>query len=84
MITTGNLTGRLHTQIPDKCGRWVCQEFRGSFQKASHAGIMTVADQLTSLLMQSGDPLSDPRAAFRRDLKLCLDQYKADGMKSYL
>jgi hypothetical protein len=28
MITRGNLAGRFQKQIPDKWGRWVCQEFR--------------------------------------------------------
>ena len=47
--------------------------------KGGAAGKITVAAQQFSLLMQSGDKVSNPRVAFRRDLSVQLAEYHSKG-----
>lgn len=85
MITTGNLTGRVVHQSADHWGRWVTQEFQGRgttrlvivsiyqvVDKRGTEGQTTAAAQQHSLLVRAQDPITQPRAAFRRDLLKCL------------
>ena len=93
VFTTGALTSRVMKQTRDKWGRWVIQEFRGQHNRklavmtvyqpiekgGSQIGKITVEAQHTSLLLQTGDALSKPRDAFRRDLLQCIQQYQQEG-----
>jgi hypothetical protein len=90
-ITVGSLTGRVNTQVRDKWGRWVCQEYQGRatrkvvvisayqpVQNSSTTGNITVAAQQQSLILREGKTPSNPRAIFRKDLSLCIKQYYAN------
>ncbi|KAI2510607.1 hypothetical protein MHU86_3718 [Fragilaria crotonensis] len=92
LLTTGCLAGRIVNQAQDRWGRWVIQEFSGrsgikvvivsAYQpvdKRGHEGTLTVASQHRSLLLQSQDPVPNPRSAFRRDLLLALRSYQRAG-----
>ena len=92
IMTVDSLTGRLCKQDKDKWGRWTTQIFQGQagrhlaimsvyqpIVKGGAAGKITVAAQQTSLLMQSGDKVKNPRVAFRRDLVVQLKDYQSLG-----
>lgn len=92
MLTVGNTTGRILTQNKDKWGRWVSQTFQGregrtltivsAYQVVTDfakAGTTTVATQQYSLLVQEQDQTLAPRAAFRRDLRIFLQQCRDRG-----
>ena len=85
MIAAGDLIGRVIAQNQDKWGRWVNQTYQGrgdtkisiysAYQvvaKDIKIGSITTASQQQSLLMQTQDPLINPRSAFRRDLTIAL------------
>ena len=92
MLTNGNITSRIIDQQHDKWGRWVSQTFQGkrlmklriySVYQAVDAtikiGSITIAAQQQSLLMQMNDTETNPRAAFRRDLTIEIEQSIATG-----
>ena len=93
IFTTGALTSRVIKQVRDKWGRWVIQELRGQNNRklvvmtvyqpiekgGSQLGKITVEAQQISLLRQTNDTLSTPRAAFRRDLLHCIKQYQQES-----
>ena len=97
MIATGNVTGRIRKQHRDKWGRWVIQEYSGKnsgtvmiisayqpVDKRNKEGNTSVASQHRSLLLQSSDPIDDPRLAFQRDLTAQLQDYIKEGFECIL
>lgn len=81
LIATKDITGRIISHSTDKWGRWSSHTYRGKGQvqitvisvyqvvtDKLQLGASTAAAQQRSLLMNSHDPLSAPRKAFKRDL----------------
>jgi hypothetical protein len=82
IMSVGDMTSRLRDRYRDKWERWTSQTFQGragrlvtiisAYQVVTDTparGTSTSAAQLDSLLLQTGDPLTSPRRAFRRDLQ---------------
>ena len=79
ILSTGAVTGRIHTTGSDKWGRWSYQSLIGhhgrllvivsAYQPVamsqSNRGSYTVSAQQRCLLLQENDPLENPRKAFR-------------------
>ena len=53
--------------------------YQPSEKGGSQIGKITVEAQQISLLLQTHDTLSTPRAAFRRDLLQCIKQYQQES-----
>ena len=92
MLAVGNATGRILSETKDKWGRWVSQTFQGApgrtitivsayqvVTDVARGGSTTVATQQYSLLVHDNDSTKAPRTAFRRDLKVFLQQRKDRG-----
>ena len=92
MMTMWNATGRIKTQDQDNWGQWVSQTLQGSagrqvtiitaYQPVTDTckpGTVTVATQQHTLLVQQQDPLTSPREAFCRDLRVYLLQLRELG-----
>ena len=92
MFSTGNITGRLEGQQADHMGRWVTQTMKGQQGKqltiisayqpvtdSKHTGQMTVTAQQRNVLIRSQDPVTEPRKAFKRDLRKLLKQLTDQG-----
>ena len=93
IMLTGSITGRIQLTGSDKWGRWSYQSLIGhngptltvisAYQPVAmnfaNRGSFTVAAQQRCLLLQSQDPLDNPRAAFRRDLKIFLNEQIHSG-----
>ena len=92
MFSTGNITGRLEGQQADHMGRWVTQTMKGQQGKqltiisayqpvtdSKHTGQMTVTTQQRNVLIRSQDPVTEPRKAFKRDLRKLLKQLTDQG-----
>ena len=97
ILTTGSATGRVRKHYRDQWGRWVSQEFSGRnngtvmiisayqpVEKRRTEGTNSVASQHRSLLLQSSDPTTNPRVAFRRDLLQQLKVHRQDGIEFLL
>ena len=87
MFSIENITGRIVDQQKDSMGRWVSQTLKGqncrrvtiisAYQPVTDSitsGLMTVAAQKWSLLIKSRDTVTEPRKAFKRDLRILLQQ----------
>lgn len=87
VLSTGNVTGRMISTETDKWGRWTSQSFRGHGNRTitvisayqvmaddPEKGVISAAVQQRSLLLQTQDPLTDPRLAFKRDLTSYLER----------
>ena len=87
MFTIGNVTGRIKGHQADHMGRWVTQTLKGhlgnqitiisAYQPVTdspNTGLMTVTAQQRNILVKMRDPVMDPRKAFKRDLRLLLQQ----------
>ena len=85
-------TGRVISHNVDKWGRWTSQTLRGKHDRritvvnvyqvvadTPGTGMVTSATQQRSLLLESDDCLSDPRAAFIRDLTVYLQECVSKG-----
>jgi exonuclease III len=84
VLSTDSITGRIHSAGTDKWGRWTHHSLLGhngrklivisAYQPIAmtheNRGSYTVAAQQRCLLLQSNDPIDNPRRAFRRDLKV--------------
>ena len=92
LVSTHHITGRVLTSVSDKWGRWTsetlrCQQNRtltiiSAYQvgpEASSPGKTTAATQQRSFLLQAQDPITDPRSAFVRDLRLYLQTCLSQG-----
>ena len=93
MITAINsITGRLIGTTNDKWGRWVSQTYWGqdniritiisAYQVVTNnprAGTSTAASQQRSLLLQSNNGCTEPRKAFKRDLRLFIQECLKEG-----
>jgi exonuclease III len=92
MYSLGNMTGRILEQHQDHMGRWVIQTMKGfngrqvsiisAYQAVTDrhgTGLMTVTAQQRNLLVQSQDSLSEPRKAFKRDLRELLQRLTKRG-----
>ena len=93
MITALNsITGRIIGHTTDKWGRWVSQTYRGrdniritiisAYQVVannSKVGTSTAASQQRSLLLQMNDACTDPRIAFKRDLRIYAQECMMEG-----
>ena len=90
LASVNHVTGRVISSTADKWGRWVSQTLRcqqdrkltiiSAYQvgpEASSPGKTTAATQQRSFLLQAQDPVTDPRAAFVRDLRLYLQTCQA-------
>jgi exonuclease III len=97
MFSIENITGRIVDQQKDSMGRWVSQTLKGqnsrqvtiisAYQPVTDSitsGLMTVAAQQRSLLIKSRDTMTEPRKAFKRDLRLLLQQLKDKKNEIYL
>ena len=90
LVSMSHITGRVISTHSDKWGRWTSQTFRCQHERkltvisayqvvpdSQSPGKVTAAEQQRSLLIESQDPLREPRPAFVRDLhqylQLCLD-----------
>lgn len=96
-LSTGNVTGRVVASESDRWGRWASQTFQGLNQMkltiilanqvepdVPDKGAITAAAQQRNLLMLANDPLSDPRAAFKRDLSQFLQERRSQGKEIIL
>jgi hypothetical protein len=85
MFSVGHITGRVISQSHDHMGRWVTQTYRrqGGLQITivtayqvvtdnPHTGLTTATSQQRSQLVQSNDPIQEPRKAFKRDIRQLL------------
>ena len=92
LVLKDNITGRVLSSTSDKWGRWTSQRLRCQHERkltvisayqvgpeASSPGKTTAATQQRSFLIQSQDPLTDPRSAFVRDLRLYLQSCLTQG-----
>ena len=91
-MTVDNATSRVVDQSTDKWGRWVSQTFQGKANRRvtiisayqvvtdiAPSGSITTATQQRSLLLQAQDKITQPRAAFRRDLLQYLTTLRTSG-----
>jgi exonuclease III len=94
MLTVGHTTGRIIEQIQDKWGRWVVIQLQGRgnskiavvtvyqvVEKHGESGVLSSSRQQQTLLLQSEDPVTDPRIAFKRDLRQELQGYRSQGFE---
>ena len=89
LVSMSHVTGRVISTYSDKWGRWTSQTFRCQQERkltvisayqvvpdTPSPGKTTAAEQQRSLLLESQDPLREPRPAFVRDfqqyLQMCL------------
>jgi hypothetical protein len=92
MMTMGNISGHIRTTYQDKWGWWTSQTFQGredntltiilAYQVVTDTpgkGLITAASQQLSILIQEQDPVRSPRAAFRRDLQIYIQQCRSAG-----
>ena len=81
LASVNHVTGRVISSTADKWGRWVSKTtIISAYQvgpEASSPGKTTAATQQRSVLLQAQDPITDPRAAFDRDLRLYLQTCQA-------
>ena len=87
MFTIRNVTGRIKGHQADHMGRWVTQTLRGHLGNqitiisvyqpvtdSPNTRLMTVTAQQRNMLEKMRDPVMDPRKAFKRDLRILLQQ----------
>ena len=92
MFSIGNITGRLQDQKQDHMGRWVTQTMKGQngtqvtfisayqpVRDTASLGLMTVVTQQRNILTQMGDQVREPRKAFKRDLRILLQELTTRG-----
>ena len=92
LVSKDHITGRVLSSTSDKWGRWTRQRLRCQHERkltvisayqvgpeASSPGKTTAATQQRSLLIQSQDPLTDPRSAFFCDIRLYLQSCLTQG-----
>ena len=88
----GNATGRILSETKDKWGRWVSQSFQGAAGRTitivsayqvvtdvPRGGSTSATTQQYCLLVHDQDSTKAPRTAFRRDLKIFLQQCTTRG-----
>jgi exonuclease III len=94
MLTVGHTTGRTIEQTQDKWGRWVTTQFQGRgdsklavvnvyqvVDKHGESGVLSTTRQQQTLLMQAEDSVTDPRKAFKRDLRQDLQGFRTQGFE---
>ena len=92
IMATNSITGRMVGQTIDKWGRWVSQTYRGRearritvisvyqvVAKTSRVGTSTADAQQRSLLLKTQDAVTDPRKAFKRDLRVFVQECLNEG-----
>ena len=92
LMTMGHASGRVRTTYQDRWGRWVSHKLQGregrvitiisAYQVVTDSpgkGLTTSASQQRSLLIQTQDNTTTPRAAFRRDLSSYLKQCRENN-----
>jgi exonuclease III len=92
LASLNHTTGTVISHCADKWGRWTAQTFRGKHARritivnvyqvvndTPGSGIVTSATQQRSLLLEAEDRVTDPRAAFIRDLRMYLQGCVSHG-----
>lgn len=98
ILAVSSITGRLADAGQDDWGRWSYQTFKGQQgaqitvvsayqvvdQRQAQKGQCTTATQQYSLLLRQHDRITDPRKAFRRDLREFLRNQRQKGSQILL